>query len=176
MMPLRGLISNNIILIILATVVLTLNIGIVYSQLSSKASEGLDYFVGNKPFANGGPPCVSCHRISSLEVSGGISGPDLSTVLIKGKFTEFRGDKNSLKEFLRNPNTPTMRGVWSVTPLTDDEIDSITELLSYAVNVGGMVDNNVSDDPPFLEWNTVYVILGIVAALIIIVLIYLRRR
>jgi len=110
----------------------------VYSQYPPDVEKGLAYFVGDQSFENGGPPCVSCHSIRALQVSGGSVGPDLSNVFVKGEYTSFSGDRVKLESFLLNPDTPTMRGIWASSPLTDTEASALASLLQYASEqVGG---------------------------------------
>ena len=90
---------------------------------------GLEYFEGKTPFANGGPPCDTCHKISDINVPGGSVGPDLSKILGNSKFS---GNATKLMIFLEHPDTPTMSATWSNNPLTSKEITSLVSLISYA--------------------------------------------
>ncbi len=119
-------------LLVMALVAL---VGIVYqggvappSNATGPPQPGLSYFQGVAPFKNGGPPCTTCHRISDINVTGGSVGPDLSNIL----GTVFSGNVTKLSQFLVSPSTPTMRATWSSTPLTDQEIAAIVDLLNYA--------------------------------------------
>lgn len=48
------------------------------------AVAGMDLFMGNVRFRNGGPPCSSCHSIAGLPFpNGGTLGPDLTGVYRK---------------------------------------------------------------------------------------------
>lgn len=116
----------------IAVMILILYISIAFSEVPEEVSKGMDLFEGKVPFANGGPPCISCHSISALDIKGGTVGPDLSRVFISGKFTNFASDEEKLKSFLSKPTTPTMSGIWSATPLTNDEINALAKLLIYA--------------------------------------------
>lgn len=125
--------TKNIILVIMFLfLALIVSTAAVYSQYPPDVETGLAYFKGDQSFQNGGPPCISCHSIKSLQVSGGSVGPDLSNVFVKGEYTAFGGDKDKLKSFLLNPTTPKMKGIWSSIPLTDKEASALVSLLQYA--------------------------------------------
>lgn len=72
--------------------------------------------------------CLGCHAVSSLDLSGGATGPDLSQAFnnVEGKHGK------PINEFLKEPTSAVMSGVISGNPLTDDEINKITELLQKA--------------------------------------------
>lgn len=72
--------------------------------------------------------CIGCHSISSLDLSGGATGPDLSQAFnnVEGKHGK------PINEFLKEPTSAVMSGVIGGNPLTDDEINKITELLQKA--------------------------------------------
>ena len=129
---------NMFYVFVLLCLALSVSAVAVYSQYPQDVETGLAYFVGDRSFENGGPPCVSCHSIKSIQVMGGSVGPDLSNVFIKGEYTAFGGDKVRLKSYLLNPDTPTMRGIWASSPLTDTEASALALLLQYASEqVGG---------------------------------------
>lgn len=72
--------------------------------------------------------CLGCHSVSSLGLSGGATGPDLSQA-----FTNVEGKHGKpVNEFLKEPTSAVMSGVISGSPLSDDEIAKITELLQKA--------------------------------------------
>ncbi|WP_187118990.1 cytochrome C [Bacillus marasmi] len=72
--------------------------------------------------------CLGCHAVSSLDLSGGATGPDLSQAFnnVEGKHGK------PVNEFLKEPTSAVMSGVISGSPLSDDEISKITELLQKA--------------------------------------------
>ncbi len=103
--------------------------GVTLRNATREAQLGLDYFRGTLRLKNGGPPCGrACHQISDIGVPGGFIGPDLSDILN----TVFEGDSTRVTLFLRNPTTPTMSYTWRRTPLIDDEVHDLVELLEYA--------------------------------------------
>ncbi len=79
------------------------------------AARGKEYFIGQKRFANGGPPCMACHSVSGIgALGGGRLGPDLTASYAKW------GDAG-LASFVTQPATVTMSAVWTQTPLTPQE-------------------------------------------------------
>lgn len=72
--------------------------------------------------------CLGCHSVSKLNLQGGATGPDLSQA-----FTNVEGKHGKpINEFLKEPTSAVMSGVIGGNPLTDDEINKITELLQQA--------------------------------------------
>lgn len=81
--------------------------------------DGKEYFIGSRPFQNGGPACIGCHSVAGLgALGGGTLGPDLTPAI--SKFGEA-----GLAAFLANPPTPTMNAIWSRQPLTPEEQGSL---------------------------------------------------
>lgn len=72
--------------------------------------------------------CLSCHSVSSLDLEGGATGPDLSNAFsgIEAKHGK------PLNEFLKEPTSAVMSGVISGSPLTDEEIQQVVEALQEA--------------------------------------------
>ncbi|SEN45266.1 hypothetical protein SAMN05192533_11395 [Mesobacillus persicus] len=72
--------------------------------------------------------CLSCHAVSSLDLDGGATGPDLSQA-----FTGVE-DKHGkpLDEFLKEPTSAVMSSVISGSPLSDDEVQQIVDALQEA--------------------------------------------
>ncbi len=103
--------------------------GLTLSNATREAQLGLDYFRGTLRLKNGGPPCGrACHQISDIGLPGGNIGPDLSDILD----TVFEGNSTKATLFLRNPTTPTMSYTWRRTPLMENEVHDLVELLEYA--------------------------------------------
>lgn len=72
--------------------------------------------------------CLGCHAVSALQLEGGATGPDLSQA-----FTNVEGKHGKpLAEFLKEPTSAVMASVIGGNPLTDDEINKITEILQQA--------------------------------------------
>ncbi len=72
--------------------------------------------------------CLGCHAVSGLDLSGGVTGPDLSQAFnnVEGKHGK------PINEFLKAPTSAVMSSVIGGNPLTEDEISKITNLLQQA--------------------------------------------
>lgn len=81
---------------------------------------GKAYFMGEKSFSNGGPPCISCHSAGVGELGGGVLGPNLTKVYSDAS-------KNPLLNsvWINNPGTPVMGPVFSNRNVTDEEVDHL---------------------------------------------------
>jgi hypothetical protein len=72
--------------------------------------------------------CLSCHSVSSLDLEGGATGPDLSQA-----FTGVEGKHGKpLNEFLKEPTSAVMSSVIGGNPLTDEEIQQLVDALQEA--------------------------------------------
>lgn len=84
--------------------------------VAGDAAVGRELFLGQRPLANGGPGCISCHSTTQVgALGGGTLGPDLTKVLA-------RYGEAGLPTTLQNLPFPTMRGVFGSRPLTDSEV------------------------------------------------------
>ncbi len=82
---------------------------------SEESLKGEELFVGGKRFANGGPPCLSCHNIKGIrKLGGGKLGPDLSLAYQK------YGEKG-LTSILDSFPFPTMNPIYAKRLLTEEE-------------------------------------------------------
>lgn len=72
--------------------------------------------------------CIACHAVSSLNVQGGATGPDLSQAYVNVK------DKHGvpIEEFLKKPTSAVMSGVLGGQPLTDEEREAVLAALKLA--------------------------------------------
>jgi mono/diheme cytochrome c family protein len=78
---------------------------------------GRQFFLGQRPLAKGGPPCVSCHTVRTVGgLGGGHLGPDLTTEI------ERLGGRKGATAWLTSPPTTTMQAVFSKHPLEEEEI------------------------------------------------------
>ncbi|MCM3586804.1 cytochrome C [Mesobacillus maritimus] len=72
--------------------------------------------------------CLSCHSVSSLDLQGGATGPDLSKA-----FNEVEGKHGKpLTEFLKEPTSAVMSSVIGGNPLSEEEIQQVVEALKDA--------------------------------------------
>ena len=93
-------------------------------------------FLGTRPLASGGPPCLSCHTVRGLGgLGGGRLGPDLSLV-----FERLQGRKG-LGAWLTAPPSPTMSPVLTNRPLQPDEILALAAFFEDAAKKGGQDDS-----------------------------------
>jgi mono/diheme cytochrome c family protein len=91
-------------------------------------AHGRDYFLGLRPLAQGGPPCISCHSVNGLgALGGGRLGPDLTKV-----FERMQGRKQ-LSAWLSAPATATMLPIYKKHPLEPDEILALVAFFSEKV-------------------------------------------
>ena len=88
-------------------------------------SAGRDLFTGKVSFAQGGAPCVSCHRLSYPGINGGALAADLSGVWDKMGESGVRGVLKSL-------SFPVMKKIYAERPLTDEEKTALTALFKDA--------------------------------------------
>jgi mono/diheme cytochrome c family protein len=78
---------------------------------------GRRFFLGQRPLAKGGPPCVSCHTVRTIGgLGGGHLGPDLTDEI--GKL----GGRRGATAWLTSPPTTTMQAVFRNHPLEEEEI------------------------------------------------------
>lgn len=79
------------------------------------AEAGRVLFIGGTQLVNGGPACISCHSVSGVgALAGGTLGPDLTNV-------HDRYGEAGLAAALTSLPFPSMRGVFTEKPLTEDE-------------------------------------------------------
>lgn len=89
--------------------------------------EGRNIFTGERPLANGGTNCASCHQAPGLPALGGGSlGPDLTRV------SDRLGGRRGLTGWLQAPATPTMRAIFQDHPLEPEEIHALTAVFDDA--------------------------------------------
>ncbi len=90
---------------------------------------GRAYFLGQRRFTNGGPPCVACHNAGGIgALGGGALGPDLSQA--------GRKFGSSLPALIERPGFRVMRAVYAGKPLTPAEARDVAAFLEKAPNTG----------------------------------------
>jgi len=89
-------------------------------------AQGRALFTGDKPFANGGAPCVGCHGFGYAGVPGGNLAVDLSAR------TEAVGEQG-IRGMLKSLNFPIMRKMYADKPLTEEEITALVAFSKDAV-------------------------------------------
>ena len=72
--------------------------------------------------------CISCHSVGNLNLQGGATGPDLSQAFnnVEGKHGK------PINEFLKEPTSAVMSSVIAGSPLSDEEINEVVEVLKQA--------------------------------------------
>ncbi len=119
-------------------------------------ANGRAIFEGQKPLANGGPACISCHTMKNASgLGGGRLGPDLTLV-----FERLQGRKG-LSAWLTSPVSPTMQPVFRARTLQPEEILALTALFEDSAKQGGAADNSVMLD--FFLLGLGSMVLGLVA-------------
>lgn len=109
-------------------------------------------FTGEKAFANGGPPCISCHSAGVGELGGGILGPDLSKVYADPSTNPLVNGA-----WINSDGTPVMGPIFSNRNVTDEEVDALRAFFEQqaknapasasappALPASGIVTGNVS--------------------------------
>ena len=90
---------------------------------------GRALFTGERQLANGGPPCIACHSVSSAGISGGSMAKDLSDLYARlGE----RGVYGALKSL----QFPVMKDIYAGKSLTDEEIAALTAFFKEAAGAG----------------------------------------
>lgn len=90
---------------------------------------GQQLFLGERPFATGGPACVSCHTLGTISgLGGGRLGPDLTNVFDR------LGGRKALGAWLSGPPTPTMQSVFGKRALQPEEILPLLAVIDDANN------------------------------------------
>lgn len=124
------------------------------------AKDGKDLFTGRVQYKNGGPACIICHNVSTLELSGGgTMGKDLSAAYATM-------GKTALESILKTTPFPIMKEIYTPTPLTDQEIAGVLAFLKEASESPA----NTTQSP------ALFFIIGIGGAAFIIVLFQLLWR
>lgn len=72
--------------------------------------------------------CLGCHSVSSLNLTGGATGPDLSKAFenVEGKHGK------PIDQFLKEPTSAVMSGVIGGNPLSEQEISEVVKILEEA--------------------------------------------
>ncbi len=92
---------------------------------------GLQYFSGERRFAEGGPSCISCHHVNNDElISGGRLAKDLTNVY--GRM----GDAG-VAGILGVPPFPAMASAYTNNALDSVEIAQLTAFLKHADSISG---------------------------------------
>jgi mono/diheme cytochrome c family protein len=116
---------------------------------SAEAGERL--FLGSVSLQKGGPPCFSCHDVSTLPFpGGGTLGPDLTAAFAKFGAT-------GMNSVLATLSFPTMRPIFDARPLTIQEQQDLEAFLQKT-------------GPRSLIGRTVQIVLSALGGLLILVI------
>ncbi|MGE5571350.1 MAG: c-type cytochrome [Rhodospirillales bacterium] len=97
---------------------------------------GRAIFLGERPLANAGPACLSCHTVkAAAPLGGGRLGPDLTRV-----YERLQGRKN-LGAWLFAPATPVMASTFKQHALKPEEILPLVAFFEDAARQGGQDDS-----------------------------------
>jgi mono/diheme cytochrome c family protein len=100
------------------------------------AAIGRAYFIGGKRFRNGGPACISCHGNADIpSLGGGSLGPDLTKVHLR------MGGDIGLKSVIQSTPFPTMQGIFSKKPVTEEEA---THLIAYFAQTKDLTEKELN--------------------------------
>ena len=116
------------------------SIAVLYSSQTVPLGSAL--FKGYTHFANGAPPCISCHNITNQSIlGGGTLSLDLTKAFVKL-------GPEGIKAILTNPPFPVMNKALLLHPLKEDEKHAIISMLksvseqnysNQAANSGGFI-------------------------------------
>ncbi len=93
---------------------------------SIDAETGKDLFTGKLALKNGGPACLSCHNVNSVElIGGGTVGKDLTK-----SYSTF--GEAGIISLLKTTPFSMMKEIYTAKPLTDEEIAGVIVFLKSA--------------------------------------------
>lgn len=86
---------------------------------------GRKLYTGETRFANGGPPCISCHDVGVGTLGGGTLGPNL--MLPNEKYGVGAAPSNPLiaAAWINSTGTPVMGAIFSKKNVTDEEVEHL---------------------------------------------------
>ncbi len=125
--------------------------------LPEDISEGRLIFTGKKALKNGGPACIGCHHVNSLEgpFGGGRLGLNLTRAYAR------LGGRKALSAWLVNPPGPTMAPIFKNTPLDPEEILPLVAFLK----------NETEKDLPLQSSLLInFILFGVVGAIVLMVI------
>jgi len=127
-------------------------------------ARGKALFEGSRKFKNGGASCNSCHHVNADEgVQGGLLAKDLTQ-----SFSRI-GGLAGIKGMIDFPAYPAMKDAYTKTPITEDESVQLQVFLMRADKKNSMEASSVTG---FLKQG----IIGVVVLLILITLVWFRRK
>ncbi len=99
---------------------------------------GRALFTGEKPFTNGGPPCISCHSAGIGALDGGVLGPNLTQI--------YAGPKRALLMigWVNSPGLPVMGPIFSAKNITEAEMEHLRTFFSETAKQPAMASKTGS--------------------------------
>ena len=88
---------------------------------------GVALFTGKQPFAKGGAPCVSCHKLNYPGINGGALAAKLSGIYAKL-------GENGVHGVLKGLSFPVMKKIYAEKPLSEEEMTALTALFKDAAD------------------------------------------
>ncbi len=147
--------------------------GLTVKKLRGATPEDIDLgrrlFTGEARLANGGPSCISCHSITGLT---GLGGGTLAAT-VGAKYTDLsnafnrNGGEAGLRASLASPQFLVMKQVFADKPMTEEEVIALTAYLGDV--------SKTTAPPPGRDYFIIYGIVGAIALLIALDLIWIRR-
>jgi len=128
-------------------------------------AEGLLLFSGEKRLTNGGPSCISCHKVKDDRIfSSGTLAKELSETY------EIMGSAG-VSAILKNPPFPVMGVTYKNTTLTEEEILNLTAYLR------SVSENRIYQHP--VDFGVTFAVIGVlvfISLMISIMVLYFKRK
>ncbi len=125
--------------------------------LPEDIAEGRMIFTGKKALKNGGPACIGCHHVNSLQgiFGGGRLGLNLTRAYAR------LGGRKALSAWLVNPPSKTMNPIFKDKPLEAEEILALVAFLK----------NETEKDLPLQSSLLInFILFGVVGAIVLLVI------
>ena len=138
---------------------------ILSGTTSENITIGLNLFEGNQKFQNGGPSCISCHKVQDERVfSGGTLALDLSQSYEKM-------GSSGIAAIIANPPFPAMTIAFKNHSVTNEEVVNLTAFLK-SVNEDNIHHSSFDFSPMFVFYGfAVFVLM-----LMVILVLYFSRK
>jgi len=135
------------------------------AAVAGNAAAGHDLFTGSTQFANGGPPCMSCHTIAGLSgLGGGNVGPVADLTNAAAKY----GGEAGLTGVLTTIAFPTMQPIFANQPLTPQEVADLVAFIAAAPQQGAAATSSTG--------KFIGLAFAVIGGLVLLSLVVWRRR
>ena len=140
-------------------------VDILSGTTAENVTIGLNLFEGKQRFQNGGPSCISCHKVQDERVfSGGTLAMDLSQ-----SYTKM--GSSGIAAIIANPPFPAMAITFKNHPLTNEEVLNLTAFLK-SVNEDNIHHSSFDFSPLFIFYGFAVFVLMLMAILVL----YFNRK